>query len=642
MMKNLGPLLRPFAAFAVLLLITLTVARSLLVAWQIQRVIEAGTLIPILLKGFRFDLIVTGFVLIWPALLIPVFCTSERMLRAWRPTLAVYFSACFGAIVFLETATAPFIEQFDARPNRLFFEYLKYPKEIISTLQGAYLPELSMGAVLVIVAVWVARRMVANRLANTVRVGVGLTLAVTPVLALACLAVMRGTFDHRALNPSTIALSTDPMVNELALNSTYSLLYALLEEHTETVSMKRYSDMPDDEVFSVVRENMMVPPDSFVSDELPTLHRQTATRSYERPKNLVIILEESLGAEFVGALGGLPLTPNLDSLFEQGMWFKNLYATGIRSVRGIEAVVTGFTPTSAMSTVKLGGSQRDFFTLARLLKGFGYETSFIYGGESHFDNMRRFFMNNGFETVVDENDYDDAVFFGSWGASDEDLFRHADQEFTRLGDRPFFSLVFSTSNHTPFEFPDGRIELYDAEKATVNNAVKYADYALGQFIETARKSSYWENTVFVIVADHNSRVYGPDLVPVDRFHIPALALGADIAPEIYLPVASQMDLPPTMLSLIGISSVHPMIGHDLTSPALAGFEGRAIMQFAGTQGYMQGDQIVVMRKDLPPAQFRYDGKHLVPATIDPLLVEKGLAHANWSTIAYEEKLFRLP
>ena len=642
-MRNLGALLRPCGIFALLLLAALTLSRAALVAWQFDRVMAADMLVPTFVGGFRFDLILIGFFLLWPILLIPVLGTSRIMLRYGRLALAVYFSACLGAAVFLETATAPFIAQFDARPNRLFFEYLTYPKEIASTLKAAYLPEISVAVVLVGGIVWLAQRLLRSRNTQVAPAGFGTTLAVTPILALTCLLAMRGTLDHRALNPSTIAISSDPMVNELALNSTYSVLYALVEQLAEPDGGERYGDMPEDEVVATVREGMLIDDDAFVDVALPTLHEQTATRHYARPKNLVIVLEESLGAEFVGALGGLPLTPRLDGLFEEGLWFRNLYATGIRSVRGIEAVVTGFTPTPAMSTVKLGGSQRDFFTVAQLLKSKGYETSFIYGGESQFDNMRRFFMNNGFMKVVDENDYPDAVFYGSWGASDEDLFRHAHEEFERLGDQPFFSLVFTTSNHTPFEFPDGRIELYDAEKNTVNNAVKYADYALGQFFDMARASSYWENTVFLIVADHNSRVYGPDLVPVERFHIPALALGADIEPEIYAPVASQIDLPPTMLSLIGISSEHPMIGHDLTRPELAHIEGRAIMQFVGTQGYMRGNDIVVFRKGVVPEQFVYEDGHLLPnPSPDPGLTKIGLAHANWSSMAYEKKLYRLP
>jgi len=642
-MTTIRDLLRPLGLFALLLLAALTSFRTLLVAWQFERVSDVDMFATVFIQGVRFDLLLIGYLLIVPILAIPLLCTSNFMVKIWRGMLAAYLVICFGAVVFLETSTFPFIDQFDARPNRLFFEYLAYPKEIVSTLKAAYLPEITAALLFVAGALWLARRMLIPGLAKTRRIPVGAAFVLTPVLTLVCLMMMRSTLDHRAVNPSTIARSTDPMVNELALNSTYSLLYALVEELDEPEGGFRYSAMPEDDVVATVQSAMLEPPADFVDKSLPTLHHQQATREWARPKNLVIILEESLGAEFVGALGGLPLTPRLDGLSHEGLWFENLYATGTRSVRGIEAVVTGFTPTPSRSVVKLGGSQRNFFTLAQLLKQYGYRTSFIYGGESQFDNMRRFFMNNGFEKVVDEKDYDDAVFYGSWGASDEDLFRHANDEFESAAGQPFFSLVFSTSNHTPYEFPDGRIELYDQDKNTVNNAVKYADYALGKFIDTARASSYWDDTVFLIVADHNSRVYGPDVVPVDHFHIPALILGADIDAQVYEPIASQVDLPPTLLSLIGISSTHPMIGRDLTRPDLAGIEGRAIMQFVGTQAYMQGSDVMVLRKDLEPEQFTYDGAHLTHSdAIDPNLLQLAQAHANWSSMAYEEKLFRLP
>ena len=228
----------------------------------------------------------------------------------------------------------------------------------------------------------------------------------------------------------------------------------------------------------------------------------------EKPYNVVIILEERLGAEFVGKLGGLPLTPNLDKLSKEGLWFDNLYATGTRSVRGIEAVTTGFLPTPARSVVKLGKSQRGFFSLASFLSERGYHNQFIYGGESTFDNMKGFFLGNGFQQIVDQKDIKEPAFTGSWGASDGDLFDKAHKLFSHQTDKPFFSLIFSSSNHSPFEFPDNAVELYEQPKNTVNNAVKYADHALGRFFEKARQSNYWNNTIFLVVADHNSRVYG--------------------------------------------------------------------------------------------------------------------------------------
>jgi phosphoglycerol transferase MdoB-like AlkP superfamily enzyme len=468
-------------------------------------------------------------------------------------------------------------------------------------------------------------------------------LVVTPVLFALCLLAMRSSLDHRAVNPSMAALSRDPMVNDLAMNSTYSVLYALAELRHEPEGGFRYGTMSTDEAVARVRSAMQVPPASFVPGSVPTLHQQLATGSPPRPKNLVIVLEESLGAEFVGALGGRPLTPNLDALAARGWWFENLYATGTRSVRGLEALITGFTPTPAPSVVKLGKSQRDFFSIARVLKAAGYDTSFIYGGEGQFDNMRRFFMNNGFDSVVDEDQFVNPVFHGSWGVSDEDLLARAHEEFSKPHTRPFFSLVFTTSNHSPYDYPAGRIEPYDPNPRTVNNAVKYADYALGEFFARARASSYWDDTVFLVVADHNSRVSGAELIPIDHFHIPGLVLGGGIEPRVYAPIASQIDLPPTLLSLIGVSSVHPMIGHDLTRAEFAAWPGRAIMQYEETQAYLAGDEVAVLRRHLPAATFRYHGGATLEAAPDDVELEAlALAHATWTSDTYERQSYRLP
>ena len=172
------------------------------------------------------------------------------------------------------------------------------------------------------------------------------------------------------------------------------------------------------------------------------MHDQVATRRLERPLNLVIVLEESLGAEFVGSLGGKDLTPNLDGLADKGIWFEQLYATGTRSVRGIEAIVSGFPPTSKRSTVKLTETQKNFFTIANVLQEQNYQTSFIYGGSAHFDNMRRFFLNNGFQTVIDQKDFEDPQFVATWGVSDEDLFLKAHEYLSNMGTSHFSAWYF--------------------------------------------------------------------------------------------------------------------------------------------------------------------------------------------------------
>ncbi len=636
--------LRPLAVFALAILVVLGLARLGLVLWQLDRVLAANMLGAIFLEGLRFDLVVVGFLSAVPALLLVPFATTGVMVRHGNRLLRAYFAATFSGLLFLELATPSFINQYDARPNAIFLEYLVYPKEVTSTLLAGYSYQLAAALFVIVLATLGLRRVLSRSLELPRRpLHLLAALLLTPALLVLCFVAMRSSFDHRAINPSMVAISTDPMANDLALNSTYSVLYALAETRHEPKGGFRYGSMPAAEALERVRAGMHIDPARFTDGSVPTLHRQEATRRHARPKNLVIVLEESLGAEFVGALGGLPLTPNLDALAKQGWWLASLYATGTRSVRGLEALTTGFTPTPAASVVKLGKSQRDFFSIARVLRNAGYDTSFIYGGEAQFDNMRRFFVNNGFDSVIDEDDYANPVFHGSWGVADEDLFARAHEEFVKPRERPFFSLVFTTSNHSPYEYPEGRIEPYDADPHTVNNAVKYADHALGQFFERARASSYWNDTVFLVVADHNSRVLGADLVPVEHFHIPGLVLGGDIEPGVYEPVASQIDMPPTLLSLIGISSMHPMIGHDLTRPLFADWPGRAIMQYDDTQAYMLGRDVAILRRHLPPATFVYtEGSGLEPAPDNADLVAAALAHATWTSDTYEHLRYRLP
>jgi phosphoglycerol transferase MdoB-like AlkP superfamily enzyme len=642
-LNKLAISLRPLWSFAWRMLLTLTICRLVFVAWQWQRVIDADLLGTVFIQGLRFDFVLLGLMLTIPVLCFPLLASNRFLVSSWRSLLRICLPLALLLVVFMECSTPSFVDQFDSRPNILFFEYLNSPREVGATLWAAYKIPILLASVIVTMITWLNAGQIGKLVRPIQPTGVIPALMVTPLLLIICFGFIRSTTDHRAVNPSTVALSNDPLVNELALSSMYTALYALYETRHEAQGGFRYAEIDDQEVLAEVRASMMIDEREFTSDFLPTLHHQASPDPAIKPMNLVIIVQESLGAEFVGALGGTGVTPNLDELSGEGIWFSNLYATGTRSARGLEAIISGFTPTPARSVVKLGRSQRNFFTLAGLLRESGYDTSFIYGGESQFDNMRRFFMNNGFDRVIDKKDYENPVFTGSWGVSDEDLFDRAHMEFSASHKRPFFSLVFTSSNHSPFEYPDGRIEQYDHEKNTVNNAVKYADYAFGQFIRNAKQSKYWDDTVFMVVADHNSRVYGSEVVPVERFHIPGLILGGSVSPAVFEPVASQIDLGPTLLSLISVESEHPMIGHDLTRPEMQEFAGRAIMQFNGTQAYMEGDQVAVLQKNQPVRQYLLTDGHLeLAGRVDPQLATRALAHSAWSSMAYEKLLYRMP
>ena len=628
----------------------LSLSRITLMLWQSERVAATGIWPEMLLQGVRVDIIQLSLLSL-PLILLAPLLTIGPTWRFWRRLSAFWIVLSIALLALLEVSSPAFIAEYDSRPNRLFVEYLKYPAEIFPMLWNGFRLHLVGGSLLTAFAVWGMARLTRPWLQCESSWSAAKQWLTWPLIVFVALFAVRSSLDHRPANPALFALTGDPMVNTLILNSTWSVTHAVYGMKHEAHSSDIYGTMKDEEILQQIVKSRQLLKDTrpLLGDKgIPTLTESKAAVRRERPLNLVIILEESLGATFVESLGGIPVTPEIEKLKEQGWWFEQLYATGTRSVRGIEAVVTGFPPTPAQAVVKLSLAQRNFSTLAQILGQQGYESEFIYGGESHFDNMRSFFMANGFSRVTDQNDYAAPVFKGSWGVSDEDLLNKTHERLLEkhAEGKPSFTLVFTSSNHAPFEFPDGRITLHEEPKGTENNAVKYTDYALGQFVAKARASEYWQDTVFVIVADHDIRVRGDSLVPIERFHIPGLIFGADIKPRKVKTVASQIDLPPTLLSLIGVDARHPMIGRDLTQEP-EGLPGRAMMQYEQNYAWMEGQKVVVLRPEKAPAYGTYDParKHLKPGTpaADGQAMERrALAHALLGTWLYREQRYRLP
>lgn len=627
---------------ALIALALLSLCRIGLILWQYERVEATGQISAILLQGIRADLILICLWLALPVLLSVVWA-QQRLATSWFRFTYGWSLVGLIAIVFLELSTPAFLLQYDIRPNRLYLEYLKYPKEVFSTLWHGFKVALLSGIGLTLVCALLFRRWL--RLpTHTLRTWpLPAQLAIWPLMVLLVFAGIRSTTDHRPANPALFAITSDAMVNSLVINSGYSLLFALYNLKHEANSSDIYGKLPTARMLELTRGWPWLQTYQFNNAEQPTLHWQAAVIARPKPLNIVIVLMESQGATFVESLGGAPVTPELEKLKSQGLWFDQLYATGTRSVRGIEAVVAGFMPTPAQSTVKLSNSQRHFTTLASIVQKQGYHTQFIYGGEAHFDNMRSFFTGNGFSDIVDLPQIRNPVMVSSWGASDEDLFRTAHQQLLQLHQQqqPFFSLIFTSSNHEPFEFPDGRIALYQPPKNTAYNAVKYADWAMGRFFAEAQNSPYWQDTLFLIVADHDNRVYGSNLIPIEKFRIPGLILGADVQPQQLNTLASQIDLAPTLLSLAGISSCHPMIGRDLlldsTSP------GRAVIQFEDLFALMTEQQLTLLKPDGSAVTGHYE-RASKTLTLSPLPVseqeqQQALAHVQLPSHLYRESQY---
>jgi phosphoglycerol transferase MdoB-like AlkP superfamily enzyme len=581
-----------------------------------------------------------SYIAFLPAVLFSLLPNS--VLKFFKKFFNFYFIFFLFLFLLMELSTLDFINQYDTRPNRLFLDYLIYPKEVVGTLLKSYLPSLIITTISLGIALFFAFKH-GKKIFYPFDSAYKTKLLLFPLVAFLLFFGARGSLtSKRPINASNAIFCSDQMTNSLGLNSLYTVAFAAYSIKNEG-DVKKYGKMDELEAYTRVKKYMDVT--EFIPGEVPFLHLQKP--DVPQPKyNVVIFLQESLGAEYVGCLNGLPLTPELDKLSKEGLLFTNLYCTGTRSVRGIEQVTAGFLPNPSESIVKLGGSQQGFFTLADAFGRQNYDTSFIYGGMANFDNMASFFNGNGFKNIIDETDFDKDgkkyAMKGTWGYCDEDLAVKANEYYKNLGNKPFFSLMFSTSNHEPFEFPDGRIDLYEQPKNTVNNAMKYADFSIGKFFELAKKEAYYKNTIFVVIADHNTRTYGKNLVPVNKFHIPALIIAPNVEKGItYDNLASQMDIPSTVLALSGITTKTPMPGRNLLKLP-KGTKGRTIMLFHETYAFRVEDDIVILNPNAKPLQFKVKSDtELIPVALNEELAKDALAHIVASSNLYKKRVYKI-
>ena len=326
-------------------------------------------------------------------------------------------------------------------------------------------------------------------------------------------------------------------------------------------------------------------------------------------KNVVLITIESMSADFLEAYGNTEhITPNLDSLIRRSLVFDNLYATGNRTVRGLEAVTLSLPPCAGESIVKRKNN-KDLFSTGKLFREAGYTTKFIYGGDSYFDNMGDFFGGNGYG-IVDRATYGDGITFANvWGTCDEDSYRVAMRHFDEdhAAGRPFFAHIMTISNHRPYTYPDGRIS-YDGDPMSRGAAVKYTDWAIGDFLASASEKPWFGETVFVILADHCASSAGKTSIPVEKYHIPAIIYSPGfIGPRRIAKTCSQIDLVPTLLSLLHWSYDSEFYGRDILAED---FRERAFMATYQDLGFFADGILTVMSPVRSVKQFeilQHDG-----------------------------------
>lgn len=345
--------------------------------------------------------------------------------------------------------------------------------------------------------------------------------------------------------------------NELQSNGIYKFYLAFM--NSELDYFKFYKTLPEKEVYAMLGQ------------QIPGLTGESTLREIksvaaENHKNVVLITIESYSADFMKTYGNdKNITPFLDSLATKSLLFTNFYASGNRTVRGLEAVTLCIPPTAGESVVKRQDN-KDKFSTGSVFKAKGYRVKYLYGGDAFFDNMEDFFSANGYD-IVDKKTLlpQEITFSNVWGVCDEDMANKAIRvmnEEARTG-QPFFNHWMTVSNHRPFTYPNNKIDIPGDVKSR-EGGVKYTDYALNKFFTMAKKQPWFANTVFVIVSDHCASSAGKTELPVDKYRIPAMIYSPGfIQPQRYTNLMSQIDIMPTLFGLLNFNYQSKFFGQDV-------------------------------------------------------------------------------
>mgnify|MGYP001029932811 FL=1 len=480
--------------------------------------------------------------------------------RGHRWLLQGLLTVSLFAMLFTSVAEWLFWDEFGVRFNFIAVDYLVYSDEVLNNLLESY----PIGTLLSILAVLAIALSFALRKPFNAALDAPLPPLRGRLLNALGLLIVAGLSLQLLSQDSPRAQGGNAYQNELASNGPYQFFAAF--RNNELDYPQFYSSLPPAIVAQQIRAELSEPNAHFIGEDPQDIRRMIDNPGTVRKPNIVLVTIESFSAKYMGSNGDARnLTPNLDALRKQSLYFNNFYATGTRTDRGLEAITLAIPPTPGRSIVKRVGRESGFASLGQQLNAVGYDSVFVYGGRGYFDNMNAFFSGNGYR-VVDQSSVDESEihFKNAWGMADEDLYKQtlklADADYAKQ--QPFLLQLMTTSNHRPYTYPDNRIDIKSGNGR--DGAVKYTDYAIGQFLDQARQKPWFDNTIFVFVADHTAGSAGKEDLPISNYQIPLFIY----APKLIdaretAQLASQIDLAPTLLGLLNLDYQSTFFGRNL-------------------------------------------------------------------------------
>lgn len=509
-----------------------------------------------------------------------------------------------------------FWDEFNSAFNFIAVDYLVYTNEVIENIYQSYPVNALLLAILIV-------SLVIFKISYKFLFPCESDVSFGRRFVAVCCYILVLVLSYYSIDMTKLEWSSNRFNNEAGKQGTFSLFSAFLKNELDYKTF--YPVRDEKENLELLKKKFQAKNVTFLNPDENIVRKISADKP-EIKANVVIVLMESLSAKYLEMKEPAPdgtmvkLTPNLDKLATQGLYLSNVYATGTRSVRGIEALSLAVPPLPGMSIVRRDNNE-NLRSVGSIFAEKGYENKWLYGGFGYFDNMNYFFANNGFE-VVDRGTWDkgEVSFANAWGACDGDtykkLIKEADESYAK--GKPFLSVMLSISNHRPYTYPDENLPLKSG-KHKRRGAVLYADYAIGQFIEEAKTKPWFDNTVFVFVADHTAGAAGKEEINLEGHRIPAIIYAPKlIKPQKIDMAVSQMDILPTLLGILNFDYVSSFWGQDILKP---NYESRFFVSNYQKVGYVKNGTDVILK---PLKDFSFEGKEISKDEQDKLL-EEGIA-----------------
>jgi phosphoglycerol transferase MdoB-like AlkP superfamily enzyme len=496
-------------------------------------------------------------------------------------------------------AELTFWQEFESRFNFIAVDYLIYTYEVIHNINESYpLPLLIGGVVaLVLLVMWQFRRIKLFEKCFEPALSFKGRLAISVPLLIITITL------SLSLSNKIAESGKNRYENELSKAGIFSFFSAF--KNNELNYNDFYALLPKDRAYKLIREELSKKNTSFLNNGSSIRRTVTSNEKAYKP-NVIMITVESLSADFMAHFGNSEhLTPVLDSLADNNLLFTDMYATGTRTVRGMEALSLSIPPTPGSSIVRRQDNQ-SLSTVGHIFEQAGYTRTFFYGGDGYFDNMNEYFGSNGFNitdrgrnlkmsdtyktkrTIIPDGD---VHFENAWGICDGDLYEAvvngADKDYQ--AHKPFYDFVMTTSNHRPFTFPDGKI---DSKSGNREGAVRYTDYAIGHFLKEMEKKPWFKNTVVIIIPDHCAGSAGKNEIEISKYHIPCIILNLpERGKQVVGKMCSQIDLYPTLFGLLGWNYESDLYGQDVLDPE---FQQRAVLGTYQKLAYLKCDSLVIL------------------------------------------------